>query len=134
MSSARLVESFKVASTLAAQRIVYCSAAQTVAYPAAQPNGVLPVGITTDTVLDTTTAIPVQVSGKAKLLFNDTVSAGGLVTNDASGRGVPLVLSDTTTSLTITSSYIGILVGNAVGATGAVEQVLIQPGLVRTSA
>lgn len=132
--SARLTESFKVATTLLAQRIVAISAAETVAYPAAQPNGVLPIGITTDTVLDTTGAIPVQVAGKAKLFFNDTVSAAGLVTNDASGRGVPLVLSDTTTSLTLTSSYIGVLVGAAVAATGTIAEVLIQPGLVRTSA
>lgn len=132
--SSPLVESFGVVATLAAQRIVRVSAANTVAFPSAQPNGQLPVGITTDTVLDTISSIPVQLNGKAKLFFNDTVAAAGLVTNDASGRGVPFVLSDTTTSLTLTSSYIGPLVDAAVAATGTIAQVLIAPGLVRTSA
>ncbi len=132
--SARLVESFKVATTLAAQRIVAISAANTVAYTSAQPSGQLPIGVTTDTVLDTTGAISVQLGGRAKVLFNDTVSAAGLVTGDSSGRGVPLVLSNTTTSLTLTSSYIGVLSGAAVAATATIAEIIIQPGLARTSA
>lgn len=127
--SARLVESFKVATTLSAQRIVAISAANTVAYPA--NNQTLPIGVTTDTVLDTTGAIGVQVGGRAKILFNDTVSAAGLVSSDSSGRGVPFTLANTTTALTLASAYIGPLVGAAVAATNTIAEVLIQPGFDR---
>jgi hypothetical protein len=127
--SARLVESFKVATTLSAQRIVAISAANTVAYPA--NNQTLPIGVTTDTVLETSTAIGVQVAGRAKILFNDTVSAAGLVSSDSSGRGIPFTLANTTTALTLASAYIGPLIGAAVAATNTVAEVLIQPGFDR---
>ncbi len=124
------VQSFKVASTLAAQRIVYLSAANTVAYPTG--NTQLPVGITMDTVKDTTNAIPVAMRGEqAKLLFNDTVAAGGLVQSDSSGRGVPFTLANTTTALTLASAYVGNLVDAAVAATGTIARVLIGPGYDR---
>lgn len=124
------VHSFKVATTLAAQRIVAISAAQTVAYPSS--NQILPIGITIDTVLDTNQAIPVKGAGEeAKLLFNDTVSAAGLVSSDSSGRGVPFTLANTTSALTLASSYVGVLSGDAVSATGTIAKVLIQPGFDR---
>jgi hypothetical protein len=122
--------SFKVATTLAAQRIVAMSAADTVAYPAA--GNLLPVGITADTVLDTNQAIPVYGAGNiCKLLFDDTVAAAGLVSSDSSGRGIPHVLAATTTSLTLAAAYVGILSGEAVAATGTIANVYIQPGLVK---
>lgn len=127
--SSPLVESFKVASTLASQRIVAVTAADTVGYPA--NNQALPIGVTTDTVLETTSSIPVQLNGLAKVYFNDTVSAAGLVSSDSSGRGVPFSLANTTTALTLASAYLGPLVGSAVAATGTIAQVLIQPGLDR---
>lgn len=127
--SARLIESFNVASTLAAQRIVGISAANTVGYPA--NNQTLPIGVTTNTVLDTSTAISVQVGGRAKVLFNDTVSAAALVASDSSGRGVPFTLANTTTALTLASAYLGPLIGAAVAATGTIAEVLIQPGFDR---
>ena len=124
------VQSFKVASTLAAQRIVGISAADTVGYPAS--NQVLPVGITADTVKDTNQAIPVAMPGEiAKLYFNDTVSAAALVASDSSGRGVPFTLANTTTALTLASAYVGILVGDAVAATATIANVLIAPGFDR---
>ena len=71
-----MIHSFKVATTLAAQRIVAITAADTVGYPA--NNQALPIGITKDTVLGITNAIPVAGSGElAKLYFNDTVAAAG---------------------------------------------------------
>lgn len=125
-----MVHSFKVASTLAAQRIVAITAADTVGYPGS--NQVLPIGITKDTVLDTTTSIPVACAGEiAKLYFNDTVSAAGLVSSDSSGRGIPFTLANTTTALTLASAYVGILVGGAVAATGTIANVLVQPGFDR---
>lgn len=127
--SKHLVESYKVASTLAAQRAVAVTAAQTVGYPANAR--VLPIGITLDTVNDTNEGIPVQHNGKAKLLFNDTVAAGALVASDSSGRGIPFTLANTTTSLTLASAYLGVLVGNAVAATGTIAEVLILPGYDR---
>lgn len=129
--SARLTESFKVASTIAAQRIVAITAANTVGYPG--DGQTLPIGVTVDTVLDTSGAIGVQLGGRAKIYFNDTVSAAGLVAADTSGRGVPFTLANTTTSLTLASAYIGPLVGAAVAATGTVAEVLIAPGFDRVS-
>jgi len=72
--SAPLVISAKVLSTLSAQRIVAAAAsANTVVYPTAAAH--LPIGVTLDTVKDTTNAIPVQVNGAAYAYFNDTVAA-----------------------------------------------------------
>ena len=126
----KAVNSFLVASTLAARRAVAVSAAETVGYPAnAQA---LPIGITLDTVLDTTSSVPVACAGEiAELLFNDTVSAAGLVGVDTSGRGIPFTLADTTTALTLANAYVGVLLGPAVGATGTIARVLINPGLDR---
>ena len=126
----KAVNSFLVASTLAARRAVAITAAETVGYPAnAQA---LPIGITLDTVLDTTSSIPVACAGEiAELLFNDTVGAAGLVGIDSSGRGIPFTLADTTTALTLANAYIGVLLGPAVAATGTIARVLINPGLDR---
>ena len=125
-----MIQSFKVATTLAAQRIVAITAAETVGYPA--NNQALPVGITKDTVLGTNQAIPVAGPGEfAKLLFNDTVAAAGLVQSDSSGRGVPMTVANTTTGLTLASAYVGVLAGAAVAATATVARVFIMPGFDR---
>lgn len=113
--------SFKVQATLSAYRGVanLTGTADTVKYPAAASEG--PIGITTDTVLDTTGAIPVAIGGIAKLYFNDTVTSGSLVALDSSGRGVPHV------NVTAGSFVLGKLIGPTVGATGTIADVLIQP-------
>jgi len=113
------VESFKVASTLSANRIVYVSAADTVAYGTTVTN--CPIGITTDTVLDTTMAIPVKIAGIARLEFNDSVSAGGLVGSNTLGMGVPFV------AVTAASWAVGILLSTKVNTTGTVADVLVMP-------
>lgn len=127
--SADIRQSYGVASTLAAQRVVAITAANTVGYPT--NNQTLPVGITLDTVKGTE-GIPVAGVGSiAKLYFNDTVSAAGLVSSDSSGRGVPFTLANTTTALTLASAYVGVLVGAAVAATGTIADVLVMPGFDR---
>lgn len=124
------VHSFKVASTLTSQRIVAVSAANTVAYPTG--NQIIPIGITIDDVTDTTTAISVAMPGeRAKLFFNDTVAAAGLVSSDSSGRGIPFTLANTTTALTLASAYVGVLLGAAVAVTATIAEVLIMPGFDR---
>lgn len=110
--------SFKVATTLSAYRAVYISAANTVAL--ANSAGALVVGITTDTVKDTTSGIPVRVAGVGYLEFNQTISAGAEVGIDTVGRGV--VLSDT-----ITSRSIGYAL-EAVDATATIAKIVIHPG------
>lgn len=127
------VESFKVLSTLSAYRVVSAvsSTANTVQYPESAQNPF--IGVTEDTVRDTNTAIPVAISGRAKLYFNDTVTAGQLVGSDTSGRGIPFTLSDTTTSVTLTGQYVGILLGASVAATATIAEILVRPGFVRTS-
>ena len=111
--------SLKVASTLAAYRIVKISAAHTAAYPASASERC--IGVTTDTVTETNQAIPVAIGGIVKIQFNDTCAAGGLVASNSAGQGVPHV------DVTAGSYVIGHLIGDAVAATGTIAQVLIQP-------
>lgn len=110
------VHSFKVATTLAAYRGVYISAANTVAYQNTLTS--YPIGTTLNTVDDTTQALAVQLDGPAKLTFNDTVSAGALVGLDTSGRGIPFV------GATGTFYSVGRVL-TAVSATGTVADILI---------
>ena len=113
--------SMKVQTTLSAYRVVtmLTGTASTVKYPAAATERV--IGITQDTVLDTTGSIPVVIGGIQKLYFNDTVTSGNLVAADSSGRGVPHV--DTTAG----SYVVGVLIGATVAATGTIADVLVQP-------
>jgi len=122
---------FKVATTLAAYRVVTATSgtAYTVAYPESDLRPY--IGITTDTVLDTGCSIPVAVAGVAKLFFNDTCVSGALVGADTSGRGIPFSFAATTSAITVTSAYIGVLIGPSVDATGTIADVLIQPGFER---
>lgn len=115
-------ESFPVIATLAAERIVsfITTGGSQVHYPAA--NTEMMVGITRDTVLDTTSAIPVAINGIARCLFNQTVSSGELVTADSSGRAVVF------SAVTAPTSFIGTYIGQAAAATGTVGEILINPG------
>jgi len=127
-----MLQSFKVSTTLASQRFVshQTGTANSVEYPAAGND--LPIGITVDTVKDTTQMIPVAMNSEIReLLFDDTVNSGALVGSDSSGRGVPIADAATTTGLTILAAYGGILVGETVAATGTVANVLVMPGFVR---
>lgn len=111
--------SLKVLTTLLAQRIVALSTTpHTAIYPAAVTSP--QIGITCDTVLDTTGAIPVRVSGIQKVYMNDTCAAGDLIAGDSSGFGKKHV--DTTAG-----SYVVGKALEASAATGTVIQVLIQP-------
>ena len=113
--------SFKVQATLAAFRgvVALTGTAETVKYPANASD--LPLGITGDTVLDTTASIPVFTHGKAKLEFNDTVTSGSLVALNNAGQGVPHV------NVTAGSYVVGTLIGPTVAATGTIATVLINP-------
>jgi len=123
-------QSFKVATTLAAQRIVGGgTVSNTVVYPTG--GQVLPVGVTLDTVKDTNQAIPVAMPGSIVEVFcNDTISAWGLVASDTSGRAIPYVLSATTTA-GLADCYVGQLVSDAVAATGTIAKILIAPGFAK---
>ena len=131
--SSSLVESFKVAATLAAHRIVshVTGTAHTVQYH--QTLTALPLGVTIDTVLDTNNSIPVQANGKAFVFFNDSCAAGALVTGDTSGRGIAFALAQTSTSISAPAAYLGILVGTSVQATGTIAEVFINPGFDRNA-
>lgn len=113
--------SFKVNATIPAYRIVTAvtGTANTVKVAAAATDVAL--GVTADTVLDTTTAIPVIVGGIAKVYFNDTCTSGGLVAANSAGQGVPHV------NTTAGSYVIGTLIGPTVAATGTIADVLVQP-------
>jgi hypothetical protein len=114
------IHSFAVATTLAAARIVYLSAANTVAYLNTITS--VPVGVTVNTVLDATQKIPVQCDGIVDLYFNDSVAAGALVAGNANGQGIPYV------AVSASMSYpIGILIDAKVNTTGTVAKVLLRP-------
>ncbi len=129
MSNGHVVESFKTAATLLAYRIVSpsTSTADTVGYPSG--GQMLPIGVTTNQSFNN--RVPVQMNGLAKVYFNDTVTAGGLVKADTSGRGVLMTLGVTATSTTLAAAYVGRLVGPAVALTGTVAMVAVLPGYAR---
>jgi hypothetical protein len=114
--------SFKASTTISAYRIVTCltSTAHTVKVPASASER--PLGISADTVLETGAALPIIVSGFAKLYFNDTVTSGNMVASNSAGQGVPHV------DVTAGSWVIGVLVGPTIAATGTIAEVLVQPG------
>ena len=119
------IESFSVRTTLAAYLIVALDTAgsQYTGGAVKLPSGAQDrlIGVTKGTVKDTTNSIDVAVCGIAKVAFNDTVSAGGLVTSDSAGLGV--LYADVTAG--------GFYIGRAlqtVSATGTIADVLIQPG------
>ena len=124
-----LVESYKTDTTLTAHRVVVGAGDHKVAYPAS--GNVLPMGITVDDIGSGSLDIPVQKDGKALLLFNDTCAAGGYVSFDSSGRGIPFTLAQTATVATLPSGIIGTLDGAAVAATGTIAFVSINPQLIR---
>lgn len=128
-----MIHSFRVQTTLSAYRVVSAltGTAHTCIYPPAAAS--FPLGVTLDTVKDTVSGIPVAgVGERAMLFFNDTVTSGQLVGADTSGRGVPFTIAtDTTTSLTITSAYIGPLIGPTIGITGTIAEVMVSPGIAK---
>jgi len=131
------VRSFQVLTTLATQRFV-CMAtgvANTVIFPPNVPS--LVIGITIDSVKDATNSIPVVLPGGiAKVLCNDTFSAGSLISSDSNGRAIPFTLALTSTSISAPASYAGMAIqGNELStATAVVVECLIMPGYDRVSA
>lgn len=128
------VISCKVAATLAAQRIVapLTGTAKAVQYPNSAIN--FPIGITLDSVKDTTQAIPVQIDGFGYVLFNDTMASGQLVASDSSGRGIPFTHGATSTAISAPSAYVGVLWGVTVDDTAQVAEIFINPGFGRIGA
>ena len=111
--------SFKQGDSIAAYRIVrVTSTPNTVALSTATTDIV--VGVTLDNASSSNQAVPVAVSGIAKVYMNETAASGVLVMTDASGRGTPFVES------TAGVYTIGVLL-NTVSATGTLADVLIQP-------
>jgi hypothetical protein len=119
-------ESFKVLATLAAYRIVagVTATGNTCQYPLNVGVSQFPLGVSINEVKDTTSSLPVRTSGIARVLFNDTVASGSLVTADTSGRAIPFV------AVTAPTCYLGTLIGPDVDSTGAVAEVLINKGFV----
>lgn len=130
-----MIHSFKVLSTLSAYRCVMAvtGTAYTVKYPDTQT--AMPIGVTLDTVKDTTGAIPVACVGeRVRVYFGDTCTSGELVQSMVDGTGMGkrwTVGPNTTTSLTITAAYIGVLLGPTVALTGTLAEILVQPGMAK---
>jgi len=114
--------SFKVQSTLAAQRIVCAFTGSADTVKLCDSSTSFPLGVTLDTVNDTTSSIPVQTDGKAKVFFNDTATSGERIASDSSGRAVPF------TAATVTAAYVGTLIGPDVALTGTIAFIHINPG------
>jgi len=112
--------SLRPANTIPANRIVRLSAANTCDYGVTATN--FPIGVSLDTVLDTTCALPIQIDGIARIYFNDSVAAGALVTTNTLGMAVPFSAA----GLTGTAYAVGILLGAKVNATGTIAEVLLR--------
>lgn len=110
--------SFKAADSISAYRIVNISAAGTVALADTTTDGI--IGVTVDEATAANQAVPVAVSGVAKVYCNETMAAGALVTTNATGMAVPATGSTTGTAV------LGRVL-DAVSATGTIARVLIQP-------
>lgn len=113
--------SFKASTTISAYRIVthVTATANTVKVCAAATE--FPIGVTSDTVLETGLAIPVICYGKAKVYFNDSCASGVLVASDSAGRAVAHA------SVSAGSYVIGTLIGPKVEDTGTIAEILINP-------
>lgn len=110
--------SFKQGDSIAAYRIVRVSGVQTVAACSATTDII--AGVTADNANASTQGVPVIVAGIGRVLFNDSIAAGGLVMTDASGRGIPFAES------TAGVYTLGVSL-QTINATGGVGEVLINP-------
>jgi hypothetical protein len=113
-------QSFSVASTLTAYRIVTLSSTgQTVVYATAPSDKIL--GVTLDDVKETTQAIPVQSSGICKVIAGNSITVGALVGSDSTGQAI--VYSDVTAG----GYVLGVMVGNKAVKAGTLVDVLVAP-------
>lgn len=110
--------SFKQGDSISAYRIVRVSGAHTVAACSAGTDII--VGVTVDEATKSTQAVPVAISGIARVYCNDTMAAGTLIKTDASGRGVALVES------TAGVYVLGVCL-DTVEHTGTIASVLVNP-------
>jgi hypothetical protein len=110
--------SMKVADSITAYRIVRISAANTVSTCSATTDGIF--GVTQDNCANANQAVAVQCLGVGSVYCNDTLTAGGFVTTDASGRAVPATGSTTGTNV------LGRVL-ETVSATGTIAKVLVNP-------
>lgn len=110
--------SFKAADSISAYRIVNLSASGTVTLADTTTDGL--IGVTVDEATAANQAVPVAVSGIAKVYCNETMTAGTLVTTNATGMAVPAVAS------TAGVAVLGRIV-DEVDATGTIARVLINP-------
>ena len=111
-------QSFRVADSIAAYRIVRVNGANQVALCTATTDII--AGVTTDEATNSNQGVGVAMSGIYKVYCNDSIAAGALVMSDAAGRGVPLVES------TAGAYVVGVCL-NTVSATGTLAEVLIRP-------
>lgn len=109
----------KVATTLAAYRIVAAidGTPETVGYPASAT--VKPMGVTDNDVTDTNQAIGVNIAGIAKVQMAAAMTSGSWIASDSTGQGVKHVDS------TAGSWIVGQLLSTAV--TGTIARVLVNP-------
>ena len=110
--------SMRVADSIAAYRIVRCNGVHQVGLATAAADSIF--GVTQDEATKSNQAVPVQVQGIAKCYMNDTITVGGLVMTDASGRGIPLVVN------TAGVYAVGVCL-ETVSATGTLAQILVRP-------
>jgi len=110
--------SFPVADSLGAYLIVRVNTSGQVAACSATTDII--AGVTVDQATKSNQAVPVAVSGIAKVYCNDTISAGGLVMTNAAGQGIPFVEG------TAGVYVLGVCL-NDVNATGTLAEVLLRP-------
>ena len=115
-----IIHSFNVDDTIAAYRFVKGTTTDnTVSLDTGSTAPAL--GVTTDNVKATATAIPVKCYGIAKVEVGDSFAAGTFVTSDASGRAVLYTAASTS------AYYNGIAISGG-QVTGAMAYILVLPG------
>lgn len=110
--------SMKQGDSISAYHIVRVSGSHTVAACTAATDII--VGVTQDNAGLSSQAVPVAVSGVARVYCNDTMAAGTLIKTDATGKGVPFAES------TAGVYVLGVCL-DTVSATGTIASVIVNP-------
>jgi hypothetical protein len=119
-----LVASFKSAATLSAYRVIARSAANEVGYWATQTSQIL--GVTMEDSKAAGSAIPVVLSGIAKVTCNASVTAGELVGPATGASGQVQVVDDALTTTAALLKVLGVALEN--GSSNSVIRVSLQIG------
>ena len=119
-----MIQSLKSKASTSAERIIIVDPSNgtaTVGAGEATVASYCPIGISIDSC-STNGSVPFKTAGEiARLVFNDTITAGAFFTSDSNGKGIPFTGAVTNTT------YIAGIALETVVSTGSVINVYFQP-------